>query len=225
MAFLKSVLVVSSWILAFYAMKHLPVTIFSPIRATGPFWTLAGAILLFGERLNLLQWIGVIVTLLFFYFFSIAGRSEGIHFRKNKWVLLIVVSTIISAASGLYDKYIISRIDRIAVQVWFSYYQVVVMLPVMALLWYPNRRKYTLFKWRWSIPLIGITLVVADFVYFRALSYEGAMISMISALRRGSVIVTFTVGAIIFKETNLKTKALYLLGILTGIVFITIGSR
>lgn len=224
-ALLKSVIVVSSWILAFFAMKHLPVTVFSPIRATGPFWTLVGAIVIFGEKLNLFQWIGVLLTLLFFWLFSTTGKHDGIQFRKNRWIWLIVVSTVLSAISGLYDKYIISHIDRIAVQVWFSYYQVVVMLPVMALAWYPNRGNTTPFQWRWTIPLIGICLVVADFIYFSALTYDGAMISMISALRRGSVIITFTVGAIIFGEKNLKFKTLYLLGILAGIVLITLGSR
>lgn len=223
-AFLKSVLVVSSWILAFFAMKHLPVTVFSPIRATGPFWTLIGAILIFGESLNLLQWTGVILTLFFFYLFSTTGKKDGIYFKRNKWVILIVISTMLSAVSGLYDKFIISKIDRIAVQVWFSFYQVVVLLPVMAFIWFPNRKKTTPFKWRWTIPAIGLTLVVADFVYFQALSYEGSMISMISALRRGSVIITFTLGAMIFKEQNLKMKALFLIGILAGIVFISIGS-
>lgn len=42
--FLKSMLVVSSWILAFYAVKNLPITIVAPIRATGPIWTLLGAL-------------------------------------------------------------------------------------------------------------------------------------------------------------------------------------
>ena len=64
--FLKSMIVVSSWILAFFAIKHLPVTVFSPFRATGPFWTLIGALIIFHEKLNTLQWIGVLITLLFF---------------------------------------------------------------------------------------------------------------------------------------------------------------
>lgn len=33
---LKSAIVISSWTLAFFAVKNLPVTIFAPIRSTGP---------------------------------------------------------------------------------------------------------------------------------------------------------------------------------------------
>ena len=221
---LKAVIVVSSWILAFFAMKHLPISIFAPIRSTGPFWTLIGALLIFSERLNLLQWVGVTLTLLFFYLFSTAGKKEGIEFRKNKWILFIVIATVLGAVSGLYDKFIISRIDRIAVQAWFSFYQVAIMLPVLLLIWMPNRKNSTPFNWRWTIVAIGVTLVIADFLYFYALSLEGAMISMISALRRSSVLLTFTLGALIFKEKNLKQKGIYLLGILAGILLITLGS-
>jgi transporter family protein len=221
---LKAAIVVSSWILAFFAMKHLPISIFAPIRSTGPFWTLIGAILIFSERLNVLQWIGVTLTLLFFYLFSTAGKKEGIEFRKNKWIFFIVIATVLGAVSGLYDKFIISRIDRIAVQAWFSFYQVAIMSPVLLLLWMPNRKNSTSFNWRWSIAAIGVSLVIADFLYFYALSLDGAMISMISALRRSSVLLTFTLGALIFKEKNLKQKGVYLIGILAGILLITLGS-
>lgn len=222
---LKSAIVVSSWLLAFFSMKHLPVTIFAPIRSTGPLWTLAGAIIIFSEKLNALQWLGVSVTIAFFWLLSIAGKKEGIEFKKNRWVWFIVAATVLGAISGLYDKFIIRRIDRIAVQAWFSFYQVALLLPVLAIFWYPKRKKTAPFQWRWTIPLIGITLVIADFLYFYSLSFEGSMISMISALRRGSVIITFTLGALLFREQNLKRKALFLAGILAGILLITLGSK
>ncbi len=223
--FLKSVLVVSSWILAFFALKNLPITIFAPIRATGPFWTLIGALIIFHERLNAFQWFGVTLTLIFFYLFSTAGKLEGIEFKKNKWIYLLITATILGAASSLYDKFIFSRIDRIAVQAWFSIYQVGIMATVLGIFWYPKRKKTTRFQWRWTIPLIGVTLVIADFLYFYALSMEGSMISMISALRRSSVLITFTLGALIFRDQNLKKKGLYLAGIIAGILLITLGSQ
>ncbi len=224
MVIIKSTIVVSSWVLAFFALKYLPITIVAPIRATGPLWTLIGALLIFHERLNAFQWIGIVITLLFFYRFSTAGKLEGIEFRKNKWIFFIVIATLLGAASGLYDKFILRRIDRVAVQAWFSVYQVVVLLP-FALLNEPIRkRKNISFEWRWTIPLIGIFLIIADYLYFFALSNEDALISILSALRRGSVLVAFVVGGLLFREQNLKKKGLLLLGILTGILLITLGT-
>jgi transporter family protein len=224
--FLKSLLVVSSWILAFYAVKNLPITIVAPIRATGPIWTLLGAILIFSEHLNFYQWIGVIITLLFFYLLSIAGKSEGIHFSSNKWVLFIVAGTFLGAASGLYDKFLMRRIDRMAVQAWFSFYQVAILLPILAInrLRLPKGER-TPFHWRWSIPLIGVFLVFADFLYFNALSYQDSLISIVSSLRRGGVVISFVVGAVVFHEKNIRIKALYLVGIMIGIALISLGSK
>jgi len=222
---IKTMLVVSSWILAFSALKRLPITIVAPIRATGPIWTLIGAILIFHESLNGLQWAGVITTLVFFYLLSTAGKLEGIHFGKNIWILFIIGATLLGASSGLYDKYIIRKIDRLAVQAWFTFYQVIVMIPVLAAIrWSRPISKRIPFEWRWSIPAIGIFLLLADFAYFYALSYEDSMISIISALRRGGVLIAFVTGAFLFREHNIRQKGLYLLGILAGILLISLGS-
>ena len=223
---IKTGIVVSSWIFAFFALKNLPITIVAPIRATGPLWTLVGAIILFQEKLNPMQWLGVSITLIFFYLLSTAGKLEGIHFRKNKWVFFIIIGTLLGAASGLYDKFIIHRVDRLAVQAWFSIYQVFLLGPVVLISRFsvppPKRVK---FHWRWTIPAIGMLLLLADFLYFYALSYENAMISIISALRRGGVVVAFVTGAFLFKEQNIKKKGVYLLGILAGILLISFASR
>ncbi len=222
--FLKAVIVTSSWIFAFFAIKHLPLTIVSPIRATGPIWILFGAIVIFSEHLSIIQWIGIAVTLIFFYFFSFAGKSEGIHFATNKWILFLIAGTLLGSVSGLYDKFLIHNFDRMAVQAWSSIYQVGLLLPVILFLWFPKRMENTLFQWRWSIPMIGLFLVIADFLYFYAISMDGSLISVISALRRSGVIISFALGGILFQEKNIRQKGWLLIGILTGVLILLFGS-
>jgi len=132
--------------ICFFAVKHLPLTIVSPIRATGPIWILFGAILVFSEHLTLIQWIGIAVTLVFFYYFSLAGKTEGIHFRTNKWVIFLIIGTLLGSVSGLYDKFLIRNFDKMAVQAWSGIYQVLILLPIVLLLWYPKRHENTLFN-------------------------------------------------------------------------------
>ncbi|MFA5326912.1 MAG: DMT family transporter [Prolixibacteraceae bacterium] len=223
---IKSVIVVSSWIFAFFAVKNLPITIAAPIRATGPIWTLLGALVIFSEHLNIYQWAGISVTLVFFFLLSTTGKLEGIHFRTNKWVMFIVIGTLLGAASGLYDKFIMRKVDRLAVQAWFSFYQVVILFPILAITrWRLPKEKRIPFQWRWTIPLIGLFLVLADFLYFYALTYPDSLISVISSLRRGGVVISFMVGALVFREKNLRKKGLYLAGILLGILLISLGSH
>lgn len=219
----KSLIVLGSWISAYFGMKHIPITIYAPIRATQPIWTVVGALIIFSEELSSLQGIGVVVTITSFYLFSVIGHKEGISWKSNKWIWLILLATLLGTVSGLYDKHLMKHFDRMAVQVFSTTYQAIAMLLVSLLLWYPNRKNSTPFQWRWAILGISIFLIIADYVYFWALSEDGAMISVISTIRRSGAIVPFCYGALMLHEKNLKVKSLLLLGVLTGIFLLYLG--
>lgn len=222
--FLKSVLVGTSWVLSYFALRNLPITIVTPIRASSPLWTLAGAMIIFGEKLTPLQWTGISVTIVSYFLFSLAGRREGISFQKNKWILFIFLATIAGAGSGLYDKFLIANIERMSVQAWFSIYMIPVLLPLPIFIWYQNRKKNIKFTWKPAIILIGITLTLSDYAYFFALSFEDSLISILAVLRRSSVLISFTAGAFLFREINLTRKSAVLAGILIGVILIILGS-
>lgn len=222
---IKSFIVLSSWIFGYFGMKHLPLTIVGPINATRPVMVLLGALILFGERLNINQWIGVILAILSFFMLSRSGKKEGIDFKRNKWIFFVVMAAIMGAVSGLYDKYLMGRLNPMLVQSWYNIYQVFIMCPIILLLWMPKRKESTPFRWSWTIIFISIFLSAADFAYFYALSYEDSMISIVSMVRRGSVLVSFTFGALFFKEKNLKSKAIDLLLVLMGMFFLYLGSK
>lgn len=219
----KSIIVGSSWILAYFAFKHLPVTIATPIRSTGPIWTLLGAMFLFSEKLNFQQWVGILTTILFLYVFSLAGKKEGIVFRSNQWIFFMFIATLIGAVSGLYDKFLMQRFHPLTVQVWFSVYLTIIFFLILLVLWYPQRQQHTPFRWRMSIAMIGITLTIADFVYFLALTEKGSLIAIVSVIRRSSIIYSFSLAAIILKEGNVKRKGLALAGILAGVIIIALA--
>ena len=222
---IKSFIVLSSWIFGYFGMKHLPLTIVGPINATRPVMVLVGAMLVFGERLNLYQWIGVMLAVLSFFMLSRSGKKEGIDFKHNKWILFIVLAAVTGAVSGLYDKYLMKQLPPMVVQSWYNIYQVFIMCPIILLLWYPKRKESTPFRWDWTIIGISVFLWAADFVYFYALSYEDSMISIVSMVRRGSVVVSFLFGALFFREKNLKSKAVDLILVLIGMFFLYLGSK
>lgn len=113
---LKSVIVLSSWIFGYFAVKHLPLTITGPINATRPVMTLVGALLIFGERLNPYQWIGVLLTVISVFLLSLTGRKEGIRFTHDKWIFFIFLAAALGAISALYDKYLMQTMSSTAVQ-------------------------------------------------------------------------------------------------------------
>ena len=229
---LKALIVLSSWVLGYFGMKHLPLTIVGPINATRPVMVLVGALLFFGEQLNVWQWIGVTLAVLSFLLLSRSGKKEGIDFKHDHWIYMIVGAAVMGAISGLYDKYLMAPeseggvgLDRMMVQSWYNIYQCFMMLVMLMLLWWPKHKETTPFHWDWAIIGVSIFLSTADFMYFYALSVPAAMISIVSMVRRGSVIVSFLCGAVLFREKNLKSKAIDLALVLLGMIFLYIGSR
>ena len=224
MIFLKSIIVAASWTFTYFGIKHLPLSLSSPIRATGPLWTLLGALLVLGERPSAMENAGILMTLASFYGLSVAGRGEGVHFHRDKWVGCMIAGTLCGAVSGLYDKHLLGTVGLSAAQVqaWFTLYLPLVLAP-LALgwwrRWWPRRE----FHWRWSIPLIAVFLLLADYVYFDALTDPQALISVVSSLRRASTLVAFAGGIWWFREARGAAKLPAVLGILCGIVLTLAG--
>ncbi len=227
---LKAFIVLSSWICGYYAMKHLPLTIVGPVNATRPMLVLLGAIFIFGERLNLFQWTGVLLALSSFLLLKLGGKKEGIDFMRNRWALCLIAAALLGACSGLYDKYLMSSpeegglgLNRLTVQSYFNFYQLAIMLIVVMLERWKGQSENS-FKWRWTIPFISIFICAADLAYFYSLSLDDAMISIVSMVRRGSVVVSFMMSAFLFHERNLKSKAVDLVLVLLGMLCLYLGT-
>jgi transporter family protein len=221
---LKSAIVASSWMCSYFAVKQLPISIASPLRATGPVWTLIGALLVLGERPSWVQILGFSITLGSFVGLSLAGRHEGIHFHRNKWIGWLLVGTLLGAISGLYDKYLLGSAGFAAstVQAWFSIYVALLFLPIVIgwkLRWWPRHP----FHWRWSVPLVSFALLICDFIYFTALRDPEALVSVIAGLRRGSILVAFAGSLLFFGELNARHKAPAVIGVVAGILLTIIG--
>ena len=221
---LKSIVVGASWSCAFFALKHLPISIATPIRATSPLWTVIYAVAAMGERPSVYQWVGIVIVVSAFIAFSRVGAREGIRFHRDRFVALMVAATLLGAGSALYDKYLLQTesLSPLVVQAWFSIYLVPVMLP-LAIRWWRQERSQKPFQWRWSIPLIALCLLIADFAYFQAVSAEGAMISVISPLRRAAIVIPFMFGILSLREKNWRAKAPCIVAILIGVALLSRG--
>ncbi|MGV3486247.1 MAG: EamA family transporter, partial [Planctomycetaceae bacterium] len=200
------------------------ISISSPIRATSPFWTILFATIVLGERPAAWQWLGMALVLLAFYAFSLVGRLEGIHFHRDKWVGLMLLATLLSAVSSLYDKYLLQTlaIRPATVQAWFSIYLLIVLMPLL-LYWRFVDPASARFRWQSSIAWIALALLAADFLYFTAIAQPGALISVISTLRRTSIVVSFLIGIVAMGEQNFRQKSLCIGLMLVGVAIVTLG--
>ena len=221
LVFAKSMIVTTSWVCTFLAIKHLPLSLATPIRATAPLFTVLGALVLFGERPVGLQWLGIAVLLAAYLAFSAIGRAEGIAFRSDRWVAFLFLGTLIGSASGLYDKYLLQEValPPFTLQFWFTLYGAVLQAALVlgVARW---RGSMAPLEPRWWIVGIGWLLIVADQFYFQAVASDGALISVVSVVRRSNVVVSFALGACLFRERLLRQKALALAGVILGLLLL-----
>ncbi|MGY6649829.1 EamA family transporter [Wenyingzhuangia sp. IMCC45574] len=219
---IKALLMTCSWILAYSALKHLPISIVSPIRASSPFFTLIGAIFLFGENPMPIQWGGFLLILLSMVAYSYIGRKEGISFKTNKWFFAVVLATFFGACSGLYDKFLLQMQDYTAITLlwWFFVYITIFMSVSFVLIKRFTNLSKAKFQWRWSIFGIASLLLFADYFYFTGLRDPEALVMLMSAVKRSQLLFTVVIGGILFKERNLGLKLLPLFGVLIGVFLI-----
>ena len=219
---IKSAIMASSWVLAYQALKHLPITIVTPIRSAGPFFTFIGAILIYQEQPKFLQWIGFFLIIGSVLLYSRIGKKEGINFKRNKWIFAIIGATFLGASSGLYDKFLIQNLELNpqTLQFWFSWYTVLILLVILSITWFPFKEKREAFTFRWTIIAVGILLVAADYFYFKALQDPEALIMLLSAIKRSQILIAVVVGGLVFKEKNKRKKLVPLAGIMIGVFLI-----
>lgn len=217
-ALAKSALVGISWVFTFCALRTLPITIATPIRASAPALVLLIAVPLYGEIPSALQGAGMALVLAGYFAFSWAGRHEGIDFFRDRAVWCAIVGAVFSALSAIWDKYVfqVRALPVESVQLVFQAglvaFYALALAATRAL-----RISRDRFEWRWTIPLVGILLAAADWLYFTGLAHQGASISAASLMRRLSVVITFLLGARFFHESNLVRKGLALAAIIAGI--------
>lgn len=219
---IKSMIMAASWILAYQALKHLPLTIVTPIRSAGPFFTFIGAIFIYKEAPNSYQWIGFFLIILSVILYSRIGKKEGINFKSNKWIFAIIGATFLGATSGLYDKFLVQNLmlNPQTLQFWFCFYTILILLVKLSITWFPYAQKRKDFKFRWTIPAVGILLQTADYFYFKALQDPEALIMLLSAIKRSQLIIAVVIGGLIFKEKNKRKKLIPLTGIMIGVFLI-----
>ena len=222
LALAKSVIVATSWVFTFCALRTLPITIATPIRASAPALVFVAAFFLYGEVPTFVQGLGMLIVFGGYWAFSWAGRHEGIDFLRSRAVWYAVAGACCSALSSIWDKYVFQVVSAPveSVQIYFQLGLVAVYAGLLAwqrLLRLPHDR----FEFRPTIPAVGILLAAADWLYFKGLSIPEAPISVGSLLRRFSVVITFVLGARFFHETNLTRKTLALAAILLGVVLLT----
>ena len=222
---LKSAIVSVSWITGLMGLKNLPITTAGTIKASRPVFVLIFSIIIFGERLNLWQWVAIIVAMFALWLLGHTSKKEGVDFARNKWIFCMWVAVFTGVVSALMDKQLMASMKPMFVQGWCNFYIVLIMAVIVLAGRFGHSKYYQPYRHDWAVWLIAIFITASDFLYFLSLSSPGSMLSVVSMLRRSSVIITFICGALFFKEKNLRSKGIAMLILLGAMAILVFSSR
>ena len=220
----KAVLVSLSWISGLIAIKLLPLTTVSTIKASRPMFVVLFSLIIFQEKLNLLQWAGVLLVIAALLLLGRSSKKEGVTFTSNKGLAWMVVSVLTGVASALYDKHILGLMEPLFVQSWTNLYISIILALVLLADRLRDRKSFRKFHWDWKLLLIAVLITGSDMLYFFAVSEEDALLSVISITRRSSVLITFLGGALVFKENNIRDKFTDMVIMLAGVTMLLFSS-
>lgn len=229
----KALLVSASWVSGMIALELLPITTVSTLKASRPFIVLLLSILIFGERLSALQYLGVAFALVAVVLITRAGKS-GDRAADRKGYIAIAISILTGVASALYDKLIMATMEPLFVQSRTNLYITVLLAVWVAARWLLVKKPRAAvcnsgdsthrgFRPDWWLLVTAVLITGADMAYFFALGQDGSLLSVISIIRRASVIVTFVFGVIIFKEKKLGSKFTALGFLVAALVCLMLG--
>lgn len=221
---LKSVIVAISWTTGLLGLKNLPITTAGTIKTSRPVFVLLGSILIFGERLNLWQWVAILLALSALWLLGRTSKKEGMDFARNKWIFCMWAAVVTGVISALMDKHLMGSMKPMFVQGWCNFYITVMMAVIVLFGRFSHRSYYRPYRHDWAVWIIALFITASDFLYFLSLSGEASMLSVVSMLRRSSVIITFLCGALVFREKNLKSKGLALLVLLVSMAILVFAS-
>ncbi len=216
----KTALILASWMFSYSAMKHLPITVVGPVNQLRPAITVILMFCVFRESLTWLQGTGVVLAIISFYFMNRSGKLEGINFKSNKWVYMLLGSAVLVALSGVYDKFLLSKehILPMTIQAWYTIYDFLMMAVLFFCIWLPKRKAQP-FEWRWGIVAMALFVTIADVIYLTGLKQDAAVVVIIPLILYGvRLIVSFIYGIFGFKEQNIRSKIIPLLMVLAALV-------
>ena len=222
---LKAFLVSTSWVSGLIAMKHLPLTTVSTIKASRPMFVVIFSIILFGERLNLLQWLGIAIVMAALFMSARSKRHDTDQATSAKGMTCMVISVLSGSASALYDKFILQHLEPLFVQSWTNIYITILLAIVILVRYLADKEHFERFTWDWRIPLIAVLITASDALYFYSVKDPDALLSVISMIRRSSVVITFVFGALMFKEGHIKDKVVDLVLMMVGVTLLLFGTQ
>ena len=218
---MKSGIIVLNWFLVLKCMQKLDVAIVVCFSLLNTTLVVFFSHFIFGEVITIMHFLSLFFIATGIILLTLLERKETKEQVDNqyKYVIFLVLGSMLGACSAMLDKYLINvrNVESGAVLVWFLFFNSIIY--GMIYLCKNKKIEFKKLKSNYWLVLTGIGIALADVVYYSAISLAGAQISLISILRKCSVIVATILASLFLKEKHLFKKLGVLVIMIIGIMF------
>lgn len=216
--FVKSFVIFLAWILSFFVIKNMPVSLYGVIDMSRVLFAYFFGIVFLHEHITTYQYIGMPMVLIGLFMLRILkGKKSENEQVEAKYVIIAVLSCALNAVSGFLDKVIMKR-DITSGQLQFWYMLFMVILYGIAMIIRKSNVDFKALKRNYWIPLLAIMFIIADRALFVANAYPESKVTVMTLIKQSSCFVTIALGKIIYKEKNILKKSFCAAIILAGIL-------
>lgn len=214
---LKSIIIVFDWILVIKALEKLDIGIVSPLSLISVIIVLIASSIIFDEPFYLTNIISFIFIGGGVILLSFLERKQSKE--KNKlYIIFLLIAALLTSIGIMIDKYLLTyrNISNKTILVWFMFFNTILYLIIYKI----KNKKIELYKVKenfWMV-LAGISITLSEALYYYAIGLENSNLSLISILRKSSVIFSTILASIFLKEKNLLKKIVILFVMLIGVL-------
>jgi len=209
------------------ALRHMDISIVSPLRNFGPAILLIVAFFSLGEKIDPLQIFGILMLIFGAYVLEIDFKKHDIfeplkHIWKSKYIHLIFISMISYAISSVLGKYTLNFVNP-STLVFFEQIFVAVLFFVLLIVEFDGFHgvKHGIKKFGWLIVLAAVLTISYRLLQAEAMSI--ASVSLVIPIKRLDTLFSTLIGGKILKERGIKIRVLACVIMLLGATFIVIG--
>ena len=210
----KSFVIFVAWILSFKAIKKMPISLYGILDLSRVLFATILGIVVMKEETSPGQLTGLLLVAAGLLMLKKKkGEPEKV---ERRIVLFALLSCMLNAVSGLFDKILTKSITSAQLQFWYMLFLVLFYLLYLVF----DKAKVDIKKsvknyWIW---LLAIMFVIADRALFVANSMPESKITIMTLIKQSGCLVTILAGKFIYKEKNIGYKLLCAAVIVIGIV-------
>jgi len=213
---IKSLVIFVAWILAFLAIKKVPVSVYGICDMSRVIFSTLLGVFCLGESLTTKGIVSLLLVVAGLYFANTKKSAENENYQM-KYIWIILIECFLNAVSGTMDKYIMStgEITSSALQFWFM-----LLLSVFYLGYILIKREKLELKKAFTNPwlyVLSFSLVLGDRLLFIANADPESQVTVMTLIKQSSAVVTIILGRLIYKEKNILRKLICAGIILAGI--------